>query len=76
MSEEKTHHFEAWGYSDDCAGISGADCESEYDCGGEWFELLVNGVVVGKCRMQYADRNWTFEAESSVDISAGKKLEE
>jgi len=75
MTSEKKHSFNAWGYSDDCAGIDGADCESEYDCEGEWFEFKVDGIAVGRCRIAYNNRNWEFEVkDSTVKIEAGKKL--
>ena len=55
--------FAAWGYSDDCAGIAGLDL-SEYDVPqkrGAPYRLIVDGVEIGTCSMEYRDHGWVFK---------------
>lgn len=52
--------FEAWGYSDDCAGFTGVD-DDEYQVCRSWYDFEVDGVVVGRCRMWYSDGKWAFQ---------------
>jgi len=73
------HHFMGSGYSDDCGGISGAlgrdgDDVDEYEGVHNWFELKVNGEVVGECIMNF-DGGWEFRFRSNTHkIEAGNFL--
>jgi hypothetical protein len=69
--------FEATGYSDDCASMTGADPElSEGDVAGAWFELVVGHAIIGACRMVYRDGRWRFEAATDgFDFRVGRRLD-
>lgn len=73
------HHFCGSGYSDDCAGMSGmhlpdGEDADEYQGCHNWFELKINGEVVGECIMNY-DGGWEFRSRSNTHkIEAGKIL--
>lgn len=74
------YSFNAWGYSDDCAGISSTESnDSEYEVEGRWFELkdlAQGGAVVGRVRMSFDRSTWSFDLESdTLDLAAGKEIE-
>ena len=71
-------YFEGYGYSDDVAFISGierADYIDTISC--YWHELVLNGKVIGKCRMEYHSGGWSFKAilDEGYALKAGKCLE-
>lgn len=73
------HRFVGWGASDDCAGLSGAtdkhgeEIDESEGCH-NWFELKVNGEVVGECMMNY-ESGWEFRFRSNThSMEAGKIL--
>lgn len=71
----KTHVFTASGYSDDCATITGVR-DDENDVPGTWYELLADGVPVGRCCMDWDGRRWVFTIKSEdCVLSAGRALE-
>ncbi len=76
--EKFTHHFVAEGYSDDCAGITGATITGQEPDEGtqchNWFEFKIDGEVVGECIMNY-DSGWQFRFRSNTHrIEAGEIL--
>jgi hypothetical protein len=58
------HHFVGWGASDDCAGLTGTDVDESAACH-NWFELKLNGEVIGECMMNY-EGGWEFRARSNT----------
>jgi hypothetical protein len=55
--------------------LTGADARTEYDVDGEWFEMILDDEVIGRCRMKYGSPGWQFEFESDThELRAGKKL--
>lgn len=75
------YRFIGSGYSDDCGHLDGA----HYPSGNEvdesmmchnWFELKINGEVVGECMMNY-DSGWQFRFRSNTHkMEAGKILKD
>ena len=80
MPDKYKHYFEAWGYADDCAGITGATGPngeelSEYEEPNVWFEMKLKGKVIGECMMEYSRGGWTFKFRSNThELEAGKFL--
>jgi hypothetical protein len=70
--------FFANGYSDDNAGMTGTEEQGydDYSVHNRWFELLLDGKVVGRCQMEHTGGGWEFRAElEGHDLRAGKCLE-
>lgn len=79
MKREYKHTFYGIGQSDDCGSLTGAYHENgdevdEYDAVHNWFELKLDGEVIGRCMMNY-DRGWEFIFKSDTHkMEAGKLL--
>ena len=77
--DEYKHNFLGWGASDDCGGLSGAldvngEDADEYDGCHNWFELKLDGKVIGECMMNY-EGGWEFRFRSKTHrLEAGKLL--
>ena len=74
------HSFIGSGYSDDCGYLEGAYINKPNEFIDEsqmchaWYELLVDGKVVGRCQMRH-EGGWEFVYEGDIEIKAGKLLE-
>lgn len=74
------HQFTAWGYSDDCGNMTGTHYPDgtevdEYDGCHHWFELKLDGKVIGQAMMNYGDTGWEFLFRSNThNLEAGKLL--
>jgi hypothetical protein len=78
------YHFVGAGSSDDCGELYGAhfpdpdrDREvTEYDCVHNWFELKLDGEVIGECMMNW-DGGWEFRFRSNTHkLEAGALLKD
>jgi hypothetical protein len=78
MSKYK-YNFSGSGSSDDCGSLDGAHHENgeyldESEACHNWFELKVDGEVIGEAMMSY-DGGWSFMFRSNThEMEAGKLL--
>ena len=73
------YHFMGSGASDDLGSLEGGHHEDgepvdEYDAVHHWFELKLNGEVIGECMMNF-DHGWEFLFRSDThELKAGELL--
>jgi hypothetical protein len=77
--DQYKHHFVGSGSSDDHGSLTGAHLPdgsetTEYEDVSNWFELKLNGEVIGECMMRY-NRGWEFRFRSNTHkLEAGALL--